>query len=84
MRKYLFPFLMIVLLFQFTSAQNIPEGYKKIKELGGIEEYKMESNDLTVLLMEDHSAPVLTFLVTYLVGSKNEVTGTTGATHILE
>ena len=84
MKKYLFSFLMSVLLFQFTIAQNIPDGYKKIKELGGIEEFKMESNDLTVLLMEDHSVPVLTFLVTYLVGSKNEVIGTTGATHILE
>ena len=31
-----------------------------------------------------HSAPVVTFQVTYRVGSRNEVTGTTGATHILE
>jgi len=44
----------------------------------------MDSNDLSVLLMEDHSAPVLTFMVTYRVGSRNEVTGTTGATHLLE
>ena len=34
--------------------------------------------------MEDHSAPVLTFMITYLVGSVNEVTGVTGATHLLE
>ncbi len=39
---------------------------------------------LTVLLVPDHSAPVVTFQVTYQVGSRNEVTGTTGATHILE
>jgi zinc protease len=37
-----------------------------------------------VLLLPDHSAPVVTFQVTYQVGSRNEVTGTTGATHILE
>jgi zinc protease len=37
-----------------------------------------------VLVVPDHSAPVVTFQVTYRVGSRNEVTGTTGATHILE
>src|SRR5258706_6073708 len=36
------------------------------------------------LPISDHSAPVVTFEVTYQVGSRNEVTGTTGATHILE
>lgn len=60
------------------------EGYKWIRELGGIEEYLLEGNGLTVLLMEDHSAPVATFMVTYLVGSRNEVTGSTGSTHLLE
>ena len=39
---------------------------------------------LQVLLMPEHSSPTLTFMVTYRVGSKNEVTGTTGATHLLE
>ena len=37
-----------------------------------------------MLLAADHSAPVVTFQVTYRVGSRNEVTGTTGATHLLE
>jgi zinc protease len=37
-----------------------------------------------VLIAADASAPVVTFQVTYRVGSRNEVTGTTGATHILE
>ena len=59
-------------------------GFKLIKSLGGIEEYRLESNGLTVLIAPDHSAPVVTFEVTYEVGSRNEVTGTTGATHILE
>jgi zinc protease len=65
-------------------ASNIPSDYKEIKKEGGITEYQLEKNGLTVLLLEDHSAPVLTFMVTYRVGSRNEVTGTTGATHILE
>jgi zinc protease len=59
-------------------------GFTLVKSLGGIEEYHLDSNGLTVLLAPDHSAPVVTFQVTYRVGSRNEVTGTTGATHILE
>jgi zinc protease len=59
-------------------------GFKLIRSLGGIEEYRLEANGLTVLIAPDHSAPVVTFEVTYQVGSRNEVTGTTGATHILE
>jgi zinc protease len=59
-------------------------GFSHIKSLEGIDEYRLDSNGLTVLLVSDHSAPVVTFEVTYQVGSRNEVTGTTGATHILE
>src|SRR5580698_5422270 len=59
-------------------------GFSHVKSLGGIDEYRLDSNGLTVLLVPDHSAPVVTFEVTYQVGSRNEVTGTTGATHILE
>ena len=60
------------------------EGFTSVKTAGGIAEYKLAANDLNVLLLEDHSAPVLTVMVTYRVGSRNEVTGTTGATHLLE
>ncbi|PTX97840.1 pitrilysin family protein [Opitutus sp. ER46] len=59
-------------------------GYTAVKTVGGIAEYTLDANGLGVLLLEDHSAPVLTFMVTFRVGSRNEVTGTTGATHILE
>ncbi|MBN1301207.1 MAG: insulinase family protein [Melioribacteraceae bacterium] len=76
----------IALLFiaTYLFADNIPEGFTKVKELGGITEYTLDSNGLTVLLMENHSAPVITFMVTYRVGSRNEVTGNTGSTHLLE
>lgn len=60
------------------------EGFSFVRTVGDISEYRLESNGLTVLLMPEHSAPVLTFMVTYRVGSRNEVTGTTGATHLLE
>jgi zinc protease len=59
-------------------------GFSFVKSVGGIDEYHLDGNGLTVLLVPDHSAPVVTFQVTYRVGSRNEVTGTTGATHILE
>jgi len=42
------------------------------------------SNGLKVILKEDHAAPVVTWVVYYKVGSRNEVTGTTGSTHLLE
>ncbi len=66
------------------SAPPTIEGVKYVKSVGGIAEYTLESNGLQILLMPEHSAPVLTFMVTYRVGSRNEVTGTTGATHLLE
>ena len=59
-------------------------GFKFIKASGGIEEYCLASNKLRVLTLEEHSAPVTTFMVTYHVGSRNEAIGHTGATHLLE
>jgi zinc protease len=67
-----------------TPAAQAYLGFTHIKSLGGIDEYRLDNNGLSVLLVPDHSAPVVTFQVTYRVGSRNEVTGTTGATHILE
>ncbi|MBI3301331.1 MAG: insulinase family protein [Deltaproteobacteria bacterium] len=41
-------------------------------------------NGLTVLLLEDHRAPVVTLQVWYKVGSRNERPGITGISHLLE
>jgi zinc protease len=67
---------------QATPAQVA--GFSYVQSLGGIDEYRLDANGLDVLLARDASAPVVTYQVTYRVGSRNEVTGTTGATHILE
>jgi len=67
-----------------VAASSGTPGFSLVKSLGGIDEYRLDSNGLQVLLMPDHSAPVVSFNVTYRVGSRNEVTGTTGATHLLE
>jgi len=67
-----------------TAAPTQVAGFSYVKSLAGIDEYRLDSNGLDVLLVPDHSAPVVTFIVTYHVGSRNEVIGTTGATHLLE
>ena len=41
-------------------------------------------NGLTVLILEDHRAPVATLQVWYNVGSRNERPGITGISHLLE
>jgi zinc protease len=70
-----------------TSAKKTPisvPGITFVRSLGGIHEYKLDKNRLRILLIPDDSAPVAGCMVTYHVGSKNEATGYTGATHMLE
>jgi len=45
---------------------------------------KTLSNGITVLVLENHKAPVATFNVFYHVGSRNEQFGKTGISHLLE
>ncbi|MBQ83292.1 MAG: peptidase M16 [Candidatus Marinimicrobia bacterium] len=61
-----------------------PKQFVLEKKLAGITEYRHKKNDLTVLLFENHHAPIITFMVTYRVGSRNEAVGHTGSTHLLE
>jgi zinc protease len=42
------------------------------------------SNGLKVILVEEHKAPVVTFQVWYKVGSRDEIQGRTGLSHLLE
>lgn len=58
--------------------------FKFIREAGSIQEYELISNGLKILLNEDHSSPVVTVMVTYLVGSRNELEGKRGSAHLLE
>lgn len=77
--------LILTLLFMgAVMSQEKFYGFEFEKEAGGIKEFTMTSNGLTVLIKEDKTAPVATFMVTYRVGSVNEATGHTGATHLLE
>jgi zinc protease len=89
--NHLSALLCLSCLSHFASAAEPPpapalavDGFTFVKTVGSISEYTLDSNGLQVLLLPEHSSPTLTFMVTYRVGSKNEVTGTTGATHLLE
>ena len=57
-----------------------------VARCGDISEYILPSNGLKVILAQQSElgAPSVTFMVRYNVGSRNEINGCTGATHILE
>lgn len=84
MKKYIFLGYCSLAFCALISAQNKSVNFKKIKELGGIEEYLYQPNGMNVLLLQDNASPVVTVQIVYRVGSKNEVLGNTGSTHLLE
>ncbi len=59
-------------------------GMSHVHKAGGVEEFKLNANGLKILLAENHAAPVVTVMVVYHVGSRNEAVGYTGSTHFLE
>ncbi len=48
-----------------------------------VKEYMLD-NGLKVLLVEDHKSPIANFQLWYKVGSRHEITGKTGLSHLLE
>ena len=48
-------------------------GFEFVKESGGIKEYTMTSNGLRVLLKQDNTAPVATFMVTNEVDQETKL-----------
>lgn len=67
--------IVIPVLFVFlsvTAAFSLP-----------VNEYLLD-NGLKVLILEDHKAPTATFQIWYRVGSRNEKSGKTGLSHLLE
>src|SRR4029079_7955571 len=65
-----------------AASTAIPPGFTPVRTGQGISEYRLESNGLTVLLLPDHSAPAVTMMVTYRVGSRNESYGTNRSTQL--
>ncbi len=58
--------------------------FELIERKGGVSEFRLVHNGLSVLIAPTAVAPVATLGVVYRVGSKDEVAGHTGATHMLE
>jgi len=67
-----------------TRALGIPANVEYVDSLGGIIQYRLKSNGMTILLSRNDAAPVITFMVVYHVGSRNEAPGNTGSAHLLE
>src|ERR1700677_3972813 len=64
----------VVALCALAQAQNIDIPYQKI----------VLSNGLTLIVHEDHKAPIVAVDLWYHVGSKNEKPGKTGFAHLFE
>ncbi len=76
--------LSMVVQVAIPQASKLPANVEFIESLGGISKYRLKSNDMTIMLSENHAAPVITFMVVYHVGSRNESPGNTGSAHLLE
>ncbi len=67
-----------------TTAVHLHANVERLDSLAGINEWRLRSNGMKILLAPNHAAPVITFLVVYHVGSRNEAPGSTGSAHLLE
>jgi zinc protease len=66
-----------------ATVPAIPPGMSAGPAMGGIAEYRL-ANGLKVLLVEDHSQPLITTNIVYMVGSRHEGYGEAGMAHLLE
>lgn len=82
--KTLLLFVSVLIVQQSAIAQSINPKFEKVKDLEGVEEFLYTPNGLKILLVQDNAAPVVTVQLVYNVGSKYEVPGNTGSTHLLE
>jgi zinc protease len=76
--------LLAALLLSALHLAALPNNVEKIDSSRGIDQYRLKSNGMTILLAPDHTSPVVTFMVVYHVGSRNEAPGNTGSAHLLE
>src|ERR687891_1607430 len=66
------------------TASALPPNVKKLDSFRNVDQYRLKSNGMPILLVPNHSSPVFTFMVVYHVGSRNEAPGNTGSAHLLE
>ena len=73
-----------VLLFLVLALVTSGSAQTKIKEIEIPYERFVLDNGLTVIVHEDHKAPIVAINIWYHVGSKNEKPGKTGFAHLFE
>lgn len=68
------------------SAKSVSDAFEPLTKqpVNGLNAYRMKSNGLTVLIQEQNLAPVVSVMMVYGIGSRNEAVGYTGSTHFLE
>ena len=83
-RRYLSRFVVALFLLAVSNG-NLLLGQvpKKVAEVEGITEYRLD-NGCRILLIPDKSSSSLTVNVTFMVGSRHEGYGETGMAHLLE
>ncbi|HZI89779.1 MAG TPA: insulinase family protein, partial [Candidatus Polarisedimenticolia bacterium] len=79
-----FALLLLMAVTRASASSALPANVQWVDSLGGIQQYKLKSNGMTILLKPNAAAPVITFEVVYHVGSRNEAPGNTGSAHLLE
>ncbi len=81
--RYLFVFIFLTIALSFAKS-----GDKELKALAQQIDIPFQkfvlSNGLTLIVHEDHKAPIVAVNVWYHVGSKNEKPGKTGFAHLFE
>ncbi|HYR29840.1 MAG TPA: pitrilysin family protein [Thermoanaerobaculia bacterium] len=76
--------LLLTLALSLSTFAALPPNVEEVETFRGITQYRLKSNGMTILLLPDHTSPVVTFMVVYHVGSRNEAPGNTGSAHLLE
>jgi zinc protease len=77
-------YLLATLVVAATTAAALPPNVEQLETFRGVTQYRLKSNDMKIVLVPNHTAPVFTFYVVYHVGSRNEAPGNTGSAHLLE
>jgi zinc protease len=76
-------FKMLLLMLSLLSLGFFPGVATAYLDLGAAKVETLD-NGLTVIVLEDHSFPVVSVQMLYKSGARNEVTGATGLAHFLE
>ena len=87
--KNILTLAIVAIMYSFSTAQTSFELVEKVtpeegKVLIPYEKYKLPANDLTLIIHEDHSDPIVHVRVAYHVGSARESIRNSGFAHFFE